>query len=165
MSFAEYACRAALVAVFVLACAGKLRDLAGFRASLADLAWLPGAARPVVTAAVPLTEAAAAVLLLVPGTQLAGFALSALLLAAFTGVIGWAVLGRRRVRCACFGPVSLLGPGELVRNGVLLSFALLGIVLPAGDAGPAAVAGAGLGLLAGFLINRWPDLAYLVTGK
>ncbi|MGY0235088.1 MauE/DoxX family redox-associated membrane protein [Longispora urticae] len=166
MSVVGYACRAALVVVLVLACVGKFRALAGFRASLADLAWLPGAARPFVTVAVPVTEAVAAVLLVVPGAAVAGFALGGALLAAFTVVAGWAVRSRRRVRCACFGPVSVLGPGELARNLVLLATSALGLVVREGPADAVGMlAGIGVGCLGGFLISRWGDLAYLVTGR
>jgi hypothetical protein len=116
--------RVLLAVVFLAAVAGKVRTRQGFaefRDSIAALApWLP--ARPVAVA-VLAGEAAAVVLLAVPGTGL-GYAVAIALLAMFCGGIALAVYGRKAVRCKCFGASGdVLGPKHLVRNGLLIAVA------------------------------------------
>lgn len=123
--------------------------------------------RPVAVASVA-AEAAAVVLLATPArwSGAAGFVLAAGLLAVF----GWAVV--RSVRagntapCRCFGASSTpLGMRHVVRNGVLVLVALVGLAgaLAAGrvDLGAAFVA-AGAGLVAGVLVAAYDDIAELL---
>lgn len=119
--------RVLLAVVFLAAFAGKVRTRQGFaefRDSIAALApWLP--AQPVAVA-VLTGEAAAVVLLAVPGTGL-GYAAAVGLLAVFCGGIVLAVHGRKAVRCKCFGAGgAVLGPRHLVRNGLLIAVAVAG---------------------------------------
>ncbi|PWK84975.1 hypothetical protein C8D88_107182 [Lentzea atacamensis] len=119
--------RVLLAAVFLAAFAGKVRTRQGFaefRDSIGALApWLP--AQPVAIA-VLAGEAAAVVLLAVPGTGL-GYALATGLLAAFCCGIVLAIRSRKAVRCKCFGAGGdVLGPKHLVRNGLLIAVAVTG---------------------------------------
>lgn len=125
--------RVLLAVVFLAAVAGKVRTRQGFaefRDSIAALApWLPARAAAVVVLA---GEAAAVVLLAIPGTGL-GYAVAISLLAVFCGGILLSVYGRKAVRCKCFGAGGdVLGPKHLVRNGVLIGVGLAGaFVTPA----------------------------------
>ncbi|GAA4084301.1 hypothetical protein HNR30_002301 [Nonomuraea soli] len=95
-------------------------------------------------------EAAAAVLLLIPGTALAGYVLAAGCLAAFSVVI--LVELRRPVRapCRCFGASAVpLGAAHLVRNTLLAALVAAGLAVrhahePAHPAGVALAAGVAL---------------------
>ncbi len=159
--------RALLAVVFFAAVVGKARSRQGFaefRDTVAAIGprWLPaGPAGGAVVAG----EAAAVVLLAVPGTRLAGYAFAAVLLALFCAGIARAVLTRQSVRCQCFGSGGgLLGPRHLVRNTLLIAVAVAGAL--AGGAAPSApavlvalVTGAFLGLLT----TRWEDVAFLLV--
>lgn len=118
--------RVLLAVVFLAAFAGKVRTRQGFaefRDSIAAIVPLP--ARP-VAAAVLAAEALAVVLLAVPGTRL-GYAVVVALLTAFCAGIAFAVLGKKAVRCRCFGAAGdVLGPKHLVRNGLLIAVAVAG---------------------------------------
>ncbi|MFI6099339.1 MauE/DoxX family redox-associated membrane protein [Lentzea sp. NPDC051213] len=120
--------RVLLAAVFLVAVAGKLRTRQGFaefRDSVAAIAppWLPA---PLVAKAILLGEAAAVVLLAVPGTGL-GYAVAVALLSVFCAGIVLAIRGREAVRCRCFGAGGdVLGPKHLVRNGFLIAVAVAG---------------------------------------
>lgn len=123
--------RVLLAAVFVAAFAGKVRSRRGFaefRDSIAALVPLP--ALPLAVS-VLAGEAVAVVLLAVPGTRL-GYGVVVALLIAFCGAVLLAVIGRKPVRCKCFGAGGdVLGPKHLVRNGVLIAVAALGAFVPA----------------------------------
>jgi hypothetical protein len=94
--------RAGLAAVFAVAAVAKLIDT---RAS----------AR--LRLVLPAFELAAAVLLLAPGTTLAGALLALVMLAGFTG---W-VARDRSADCDCFGRLAATpGPLALLRNALLL---------------------------------------------
>ena len=158
--------RMLLVVVFAGAVAGKVRSaqaFAEFRDSVAALAprWLP--ARPVAFAVVA-GEAGSVVLLVVPATRFAGYALSVLLLAAFAAGIARVVHSRQQVRCRCFGGGGgVLGPGHLVRNVLLIAAAVAGAL---GGAAAVTASAALLALTAGALLGlvtvRWEDLAFLL---
>jgi methylamine utilization protein MauE len=98
---------------------------------------------------------------------LAGLALATVLLAVLTGGIAVAVRGRTGARCACFGRTERpLGVRHLVRNGILLSAAVAGLLLllfsgaPPADP-PGALLGAGLGAVSALLVTRLDDLVEL----
>ncbi|WP_394621416.1 MauE/DoxX family redox-associated membrane protein [Lentzea sp. JNUCC 0626] len=122
--------RVLLVVVFLAAVAGKVRTRQGFaefRDSIAALVPLPAT---VIAVLVLAGEALAVVLLAVPGTLL-GYCVAAVLLVAFCGAILLATIGRKSVRCRCFGASGdVLGPKHLVRNGMLLAVAALGAFVP-----------------------------------
>jgi hypothetical protein len=157
--------RALLVVVFAGAVAGKLRSARAFGEfvdSVAVLApaWLPERR---VGALVVAAEGVAAVLLLVPVTRLAGYALSVLMLAAFAIGIARVVHKGQRVRCSCFGSGGgLLGRGHIVRNTLLIAAACAGAL----DGGAATTPGALVALTAGALLGLvtvgWEDIAFLL---
>lgn len=122
--------RVLLAVVFLVAVAGKVRTRQGFadfRDSIAAIVPLPAAP---AAAAILAGEAAAVVLLAVPGTRL-GYAVVVALLLAFCAGIGLAVRAKKAVRCQCFGAGGdVLGPKHLVRNGVLAAVAVAGAFVP-----------------------------------
>ncbi|WP_329519461.1 MauE/DoxX family redox-associated membrane protein [Spirillospora sp. NBC_01491] len=163
-----------LAEVFAVSAAGKIRGrtaFAGFAGSVPRLVpRLP--ARPAAVAVLAGELATPPLLLIAPA---AGFALAALLLAAFGAAIGAALRTGRRAPCRCFGTSAApLGPAHLVRAallaalaaagaaGVLLTgptgtlFALLGGAEASGLA-VAAAAGSALAVVAVFL----DDLVFL----
>ncbi|WP_237102795.1 MauE/DoxX family redox-associated membrane protein [Nonomuraea sp. MG754425] len=159
--------RVLLAVVFIAAVVGKTRSrqgFAGFRDSVAAIGprWLPTGP---VAGAVVAGEAATVVLLAVPGTRLAGYALAAALLLVFCAGIGRAVLARQSVRCQCFGADGgLLGPRHLVRNGLLVAVAAAGALAGGGPAAaPATLAGLVAGAFLGLLTTRWEDVAFLLV--
>jgi hypothetical protein len=75
--------------------------------------------------AVPVAEAVTAVTLLV--RPLAGALAALLLLAVFTVVVVWLLVSGRAVGCGCFGSTRAdpVGPGDVLRNGMLAGLAAL----------------------------------------
>ncbi|NDU77002.1 methylamine utilization protein MauE [Actinomadura sp. DSM 109109] len=149
--------------VFAVSAVSKLRDFDGFARSVPALvpAWR-GRSRllAIITTAL---EALVPPLLVAPVTAPIGFAVAAVLLAAFTAAIAASLRRGRRTACRCFGPSSVpLGPRHLVRNGALLTCAALGALAPAGlpPAGGVAVAAAA-GLAAAVLIVFLDDIVEL----
>ncbi|MEO3796727.1 MauE/DoxX family redox-associated membrane protein [Nonomuraea sp. B10E15] len=171
MRYVEVASGLLLVTVFALALAGKVRGRRaweGFVESLREMAVIGRAVVPMAAVAVTAGEAAVIVLVLVPprwaGT--AGFALAAVLLGCFTLAVG--VVARRPapVPCRCFGPSETpVGVAHVVRNLILVTVSLLGLVgsLANDSADPVISAAAGtLGAVLGLLLARWDDLAALL---
>nr|WP_236666965.1 MauE/DoxX family redox-associated membrane protein [Nonomuraea sp. K271] len=159
--------RALLAVVFFAAVVSKTRarrEFAEFRDSVAAIGprWLPAGPAAVAVVAV---EAAAVVLLAVPGTRLAGYALVAVLLIAFCAGIGRAIFARQSVRCQCFGAGGgQLGPQHLVRNGLLIAVAVAGAIaggLP--TSAPAMLIALVAGAFLGLLTTRWEDVAFLLV--
>jgi uncharacterized membrane protein YphA (DoxX/SURF4 family) len=171
MEYVLLCCRLLIGVVFVVSAAGKLRGrgaYASFRAATGELApRVPLLPPPLVPPAVVAGELAAAVLLAVPASAGAGFAIAAVLLSAFTVAIAMAVRSRRRVACNCFGASSApVGPAQLVRNGILLAASLIGMVLTFGTASPelepaGAVAAVIAGLTGAGLVLLTEDIAGL----
>lgn len=173
MEYVLICCRLLVGAVFAVSAVSKVRDRGAYTAFLSAVGglapWVPPPARAVVGPAVVAGELAVAVLLVPAATAVAGFAVAAALLAAFTAAIASAVRSRRRVPCACFGggAPSPVGPAHLVRNGVLLTGSLTGAVLGLGASGAApepagAVAAVFLGLVAAGLVLLTDDIAGLL---
>jgi hypothetical protein len=136
--YVSFGCRFLLLAVLLCSAVGKLRSFADFRVATAAL--VP-AARPYaapLSVAVVGTELAAVVLLAVPATVPAGFAVALALLAAFTVAIGAALRRGTAAPCRCFGRSDRpVGVRHLVRNAGLLLAAAVGSAT-----GPGAGAGA-----------------------
>jgi hypothetical protein len=170
--------------VFGVSAAAKVRSPVAYRlfsTSIADTGLLPGtmlrqaAAALTVAEAVIAAGAAASAGLMCAGTpgavRAAQFALIAAIVLTATLVTGVAVVIHRGVRasCACFGASAgqPLGTIHLIRNVVLDSL-LLGGLVSAGFAGTAiAVAAAALAVACGvttaLLFIRWEDLAGLLV--
>jgi len=96
---------------------GVLRQFAGVPASLTAL----------VLAVVCTAEFVAAAMLVTPSTRIAGALLACLLWTAYLTLLLRAIVsGRRDLDCGCsFGSAHRLGSFHIVRNGVLLGFAML----------------------------------------
>ena len=119
--------RLALAWLFARAAAHKLRDLAGFRAALADYRLLPEALLAPAGAAVAGTEAVVAVWLLVPAAGAAPALAAAALLCVYTAAVAVNLArGRRHIACGCAGPAANapLHEALLARNALLVGLAL-----------------------------------------
>jgi hypothetical protein len=152
MAYLAVAAQAALVVVFVISAASKVRDRRHYREFAASLRpLLPGAVRNSVPAILVAAEITCPVLLLVPPATPLGFVLAAALLAAFTAGTGWVLATGRSATCRCFGVTAQrISPVHLVRNLLLLAVAAagagIGPVVPHGVL-PAVVAGVAVALL------------------
>jgi hypothetical protein len=132
--------------------------------------WRTAAAVAVAAAEVVVVAAFAGGLVLVLAglgrAMLVGaFVVSAALLAVFTAAIGLLLRRGEPAPCYCFGVQDApLGPAHLVRNLVLLAFAVVGALSPAGtyDAGAVALAVAS-GALVAVLAVRLDDLVALFS--
>lgn len=158
-------CACLIGLVFAVSAIAKLRDFDGFVGSVPALAPVPPRlVRPLATTTTAL-EVLVPVLLVSPFTAPYGFGLAAMLLAAFATAIAVAVRRGRHATCRCFGPSSApIGPRHLVRNGVLLTVAVLGLLSPGGlpPAGGIALA-AFAGLVGAILIVAVDDIADLLV--
>lgn len=119
--------RAALAILFVWAAGHKLRDLAGFRAALADYEILPR--RWVAPSSLILigAELGVACSLWLPHFAAAAALVAAGLLALYAGAIVINLRrGRRDIDCGCAGAArrQSLSAGLVVRNGALVAVAL-----------------------------------------
>lgn len=133
MEYAVMACRVGLIGVFVAAVAklGGRASWSGFVGMVRATRLVPARLVTAVSAAVALAELAVVVLLAVPRTARLGFAVSTVLLVAFT--VGTAVLVRRGdpVACHCFGRSDIaVGPVHVWRDGLLLLCAAVGATAP-----------------------------------
>ncbi len=116
--------RTGLALVFGVAASAKLADRTAW--SDAVLAFgVPRRLTPLVAAAVPALEVAAAVLLIIPAATIAGATVGAVLLLAFTVGIAVNLALGRTPECHCFGgsSPSPIGPQTLLRNTLLLGAA------------------------------------------
>ncbi|MFB9689396.1 MauE/DoxX family redox-associated membrane protein [Amycolatopsis plumensis] len=151
---------AALIAVvFAASSLSKLRDFRGFARSVPALVPMPAKWVVPVSVAVVVTELASAVLVLV--TAIAGFVLASALLLAFTTAIAASLRRGRRAPCRCFGAAETpIGPRHLVRNTLLICFAVLGALAPEQlpPAAGAAVAFAA-GVVVAVLVVAMDDIA------
>lgn len=167
MQLLEIAIRTALGAVFAIAAASKLRRRAAFDDFVDTLPQLGPLSLPAVGAAVVTLELAVPVLLL--AWPPAGLVLVMALLGGFTAVMVKTLRAGAPLTCRCFGASAQpIGPGHVVRNALLLAAAAVAAVAvwlgdgaaPPSDPATAAIALA-LGAIAGLLITRWDDLAFV----
>lgn len=138
--------RCLLAMVFTCSAGAKLRSGGAFRAFrdwLGDLP-IPGAPRQagILAAALAGAEAAIVVLVVLPWTVLAGFALAAAALAVFAAGTWLAIARGTNATCNCFGTQGArLGRRHVVRDVGLLVVAMTGAVASnAHGARPAGVA-------------------------
>ncbi|MEU7991258.1 MauE/DoxX family redox-associated membrane protein [Streptosporangium canum] len=135
MEYVDLICRFTTGLVFLAAFVGKLAGWAGFRASVPDLA--PGLPPAPVAVAVVVAEAGVVVLLAVPMSVSAGYALGAGLLAAFAVAVWLALRRGTSGTCRCFGVTATpLGFAQVVRNTLAAAVAVLGWAVHAGGAAP-----------------------------
>ncbi|WAL68510.1 hypothetical protein ORV05_12290 [Amycolatopsis cynarae] len=112
----------ALAAVLAFAALGKLWDVAAFAKSVAGYEIVPPRAALPVACLVLGAELVSAVLLVPPGTRLWGAGLAFVLFASFLTGMASALARGMRVDCGCFaGTHDVIGPGTLVRTGLLLA--------------------------------------------
>ena len=150
-------------------------DYAEFVASVPALGFPARWARLFAVATVVAESAITALLLpatvlLVVGSlrwlAVVGLVLAAGLFGVLTVAVWRAVTRRTGAVCRCFGPArTVLGRRHVVRNGLLLLVAMLGLATPVDSVDPvvAAVA-AGAGALGAVLVIRFDDLADLFVG-
>jgi hypothetical protein len=115
---------AAIALGIVLLLSGALK-VAGWRTWRAQSARL-GVPR-VVAVAVPILELVLGALLVVDLGRRVAAIVAAGVLVAFSIVLARVLLRHDKVPCACFGALSRreVGPGALVRNGVLIALAIV----------------------------------------
>jgi uncharacterized membrane protein YphA (DoxX/SURF4 family) len=119
--------RCALAWLFLAAAIHKLRDLGDFRSVLAAYRVMPEALVGAAAWLVAVFEIAIGVgaLLRLP----AAFVGAAVVLTGYAAAIGVNLTrGRRFIDCGCGGAAQPLSAGLVVRNGVLASVALVGLV-------------------------------------
>lgn len=133
--------RLLLAAIFAVAGAAKLLDLAATRRTLAEFG-MPERVTPAAAVALPLVELATAALLIPAATGTAGALLGLALLLVFVAVVARSLRRGETPDCNCFGGVhsSPVGPSTLVRNMLLAA-----VAAAVAFAGP----GEGLGALDG----------------
>lgn len=169
MQLIEIGVRAALGAVFAIAAGSKLRSRAAFDEfvdTLPELGPLRGGRLPMVGAVVVALELAAPVLLAIRPRL--GLALVLGLVGAFTTAMIVTLRRGTPLTCRCFGASAQpVGAGHVVRNALLLAACALATaagwgerIAPSADLAEVAIAAA-LGLIAGILITRWDDLAFV----
>ncbi|WP_086851162.1 MauE/DoxX family redox-associated membrane protein [Amycolatopsis kentuckyensis] len=148
MEYLRAAGVALIAVVFAASSLSKLRDFRGFARSVPALVPMPARwVRPVAVAVVA-AELGSAVL--VPVTAVGGFVLATALLLAFTAAIAASLRRGRRAPCRCFGATETpIGPRHLVRNTLLICFAVLGALAP--EHLPS-VAGAAVAFAAGVVV-------------
>lgn len=122
--------RTALALLFLVAATHKLRDVARFRANLADYRVLPAALAAPAAALVLAAELGVAAALAVPAGRETGLAGASVLLAVYAAAIAVnLVRGRRHIDCGCAGPAARrpIGGWLVARNAVVALAALAGL--------------------------------------
>ncbi|GAA2600242.1 hypothetical protein GCM10010399_33800 [Dactylosporangium fulvum] len=156
MGYVAFGAQVMLSLTFAVAAIAKLRDLAGFRQSLAQLLPVPALQGTSTAVAVPVAELAIAVLLVVPSTSTVGALAAMTMMVAFTATIGRALHRGDHAPCHCFGASPRrLGPQQLVRNLVLTAVAALS--LADGRTEPVGLFVAGFVGVVGGLLVVWAD--------
>jgi methylamine dehydrogenase accessory protein MauD len=124
MDVALLLARLILAAVFAVAAAGKLADLAGSRDAVAGFG-VPQPVANVVGTLLPFAELAVAALLPFAATGRAGAFGALFLLLVFSGGIGLSIARGDAPDCHCFGQIHSepAGPRTLVRNLLLVAIA------------------------------------------
>ncbi|MFD2417283.1 MauE/DoxX family redox-associated membrane protein [Amycolatopsis pigmentata] len=165
MQYGAMGLRGLFVVVFLVSSWSKAANPRAFTDSIRAMRLLPPGVVPAVAGVVMAAETAVWLLLITP-LAVAGFALAAVMLAAFTVAIVLALARGAAAPCRCFGTSSAPLEGRhVVRNVVLLGLAGLGVVftLMATDSlGPAGlVVAAGGGAVPGVLVATLDDLVEL----
>jgi hypothetical protein len=132
MSYVIVASRAFLFVVMMFAVVGKLSSGEAWRSFVASLAAF-GVLRPAgwsaVAVLIALAEMAVVVLLVPHSGAVYGLALGTALIGGFSLAVVAARAAGREIRCRCFGSDGgPMGRPQLVRNAILLTVALLGLL-------------------------------------
>jgi len=136
--------RCLLAAVFFVAAAGKLLDLAGARRALEEFG-VPQQLARVGGPSLPVAELTVAVALVLRPSAVFGAAGALVLLLVFIAGVARAMSRGIAPDCHCFGQLHSepAGPSTLVRNGLLAAPAILVIVAGGGPSLAAALSGLG----------------------
>ena len=127
----DTALRAGLSVLFLAAAVHKLRDLARFRATLAEYHLLSRRLVPLGALVLVVTELGLAVTLVAPPLRRAALLAAAGLLSIYGGAMAVNLArGRRHIDCGCAGPATRrpIGGVLVTRNAVLAAAALGGLV-------------------------------------
>ncbi len=112
--------------VFLRAALHKALDFLEFQGFVADYELLPEALVKPAAAALLALESALVLMLLFSASRAAGLVLAALLLAGYAIAMGINIRrGHTRIECGCGGSPQLLSKTLLLRNALLMVFALL----------------------------------------
>jgi peroxiredoxin len=161
MDAALLAARLLLAAVFAVAGAAKLADLAGSRTAIAAFGVPERLARPLGTP-LPILELATAVALLPTATARAGAISALVLLLLFSAGIAAGIARGEVPDCHCFGQLhsSPAGPGTLARN---LALACVAGFAASAAAAPGESIGEALGSLSGIALIVLAALAVVAA--
>ncbi|GAA3246412.1 MauE/DoxX family redox-associated membrane protein [Nonomuraea helvata] len=171
MQYVDVASRLLLLTVFALALGSKVSSRSAwneFVRSIRTMAVIDNAKAPAAAVATAVAEAGVIVLAVIP-LRWAGslsFVLAAGLLGCLTVAVIMVVRRGAAVPCRCFGASTTpLGVEHVVRNGILIAIALLGLgaslVNGSFEPGFGIVAGV-FGAVLGVLMSRWDDLVSLL---
>ncbi|GIF46279.1 methylamine utilization protein MauE [Asanoa ferruginea] len=172
MAYLLLMCRVLLLLVFLAAAVGKGRpgSLDRFARSLGEYEWIPPRLRRSIAYGVVLSEAAIALLLLLPRWWWLGFALALLLTSAFTAVTAASLVRGKRTTCQCFGTSGTMPQGapHLVRNFLLIGAAGAGIAgwmtaAPGGVSPTGAVVATATAVIGAVAVVRMEDLVFLAA--
>lgn len=168
MPYVVMACRSLLFVIFLASTFGKIRSPMAFKTFKSWLAELPVPLVPAFAGLAAITigiaEVAILLLLALPWTVSAGFALALATLTLFTVGAWLAVRHGTHVSCQCFGASDTpLGRRHVARDASLCMPALAGLVsAPNAGVRPAAVLlSLTTGLVIGLLVARLDDLVML----
>ena len=133
MDAVELTVRCVLALVFLVAAFGKFFDLAGARQALQEFGVPQRAIRP-AGVALPVTELAVGVALLIAPAARWAAAAALLLLMIFTAGVARAMSNGRAPNCHCFGQIHSepAGRSTLIRNGVFAAAAVFVLVAGSG---------------------------------
>ncbi|MBK7858127.1 MAG: hypothetical protein IPJ65_05785 [Archangiaceae bacterium] len=167
MAVTELTLRVALLTVFAAAAASKVGSAQRWRDFARATFELSGLGRPGAVAVVAAELTTVGLLVLAPPL---GQALAVVLLTAFAAALARALKAGRQVACRCFGArASPVSTASLTRNGLLVAFAVAGFCLtrlaPGASVTELLPVAIGLGVLVGFALTRWEDLAFAFTGS
>lgn len=170
MHYVDYATRAAIATVFVVAASSKGRNGEAFSRFARSISLL-GAAYQTHARVLALTivtgEAIVPLLILSPMTSSIGYALCIFLLSMFSIATARAVAARLHVPCRCFGADgSVLSLRHVARNGLIVLVALLVLLLRSSlhqspGSGPGVLLAIGAGIFIGVCLVNWDELVFL----
>lgn len=170
MAFDDYFlmfCRITVALLFGVSAWWKFRDVASFSAAVESLVAVRHGWSRLVAAAVIGAEAAVVVALTVGGAFLrVGFAMSVVLLVAFTAVLASAVRRGVDVGCACFGARrTRVSVYDIARNLLMIGTAVAGLGLVANaDTVTSASAVAVIGIMSAAFVVCVVNLKDLIGG-
>jgi len=160
IDYLYWASRFVLAAVFLAASVGKVRSLAAFRDTVANLGVPRLAVNPSVVAVIWL-EATEGILVSLGQAKSAAVVLGVSLVLVFIGAAVYAMRTGQLILCNCFGDSrEALGWATIARSGMLLLplsiYGALSPALPANAAGIARTLSVVLALcIGGLILSRW----------